>query len=76
MSRHEALKRWQRRALVDSPAAEGILIRTRSYRGVAEEAPGAYKDVEAAAEAAHAPGLSRPVARLRPLICIKGLRRS
>jgi tRNA-splicing ligase RtcB len=72
MSRHEALKHWQGRALVDSLAAQGILIRTRTYRGVAEEAPGAYKDVDAVAEAAHASGLSRKVARLQPVICIKG----
>jgi tRNA-splicing ligase RtcB len=72
MSRHEALKHWQGRALVDSLAARGILIKTRTYRGVAEEAPGAYKDVDAVAEAAHASGLSRRVARLEPLVCIKG----
>jgi tRNA-splicing ligase RtcB (3'-phosphate/5'-hydroxy nucleic acid ligase) len=39
---------------------------------VAEEAPGAYKDVTAVVDAAHAAGLSRKVARLEPLICIKG----
>jgi tRNA-splicing ligase RtcB len=72
MSRHEALKHWQGRSLVDSLASQGILIRTRSYRGVAEEAPGAYKDVDAVAEAAHVSGLSRRVAKLAPLICIKG----
>jgi tRNA-splicing ligase RtcB len=72
MSRHEALKHWQGRSLVDSLASQGILIRTRSYRGVAEEAPGAYKDVDAVAEAAHASGLSRRVAKLTPLICVKG----
>jgi tRNA-splicing ligase RtcB len=72
MSRHEALKRWQGRSLVDTLAAGGILIKTRTYKGVAEEAPGAYKDVDAVAEAAHASGLSRRVARLEPLICIKG----
>jgi tRNA-splicing ligase RtcB len=72
MSRHEALKRWQGRSLVDSLAAQGILIKTRTYRGVAEEAPGAYKDVDAVAEAAHVSGLSRKVARLQPMICIKG----
>jgi tRNA-splicing ligase RtcB len=72
MSRHEALKHWQGRSLVDSLAAEGIIIKTRSYRGVAEEAPGAYKDVGAVAEAAHASGLSRRVAKLTPLICVKG----
>jgi tRNA-splicing ligase RtcB len=72
MSRHEALKHWQGRALVDSLAARGILVKTRTYRGVAEEAPGAYKDVDAVAEAAHASALSRRVARLQPMICIKG----
>ena len=72
MSRHEALKRWQGRSLVDSLAEEGIIVKTRSYRGVAEEAPGAYKDVAAVAEAAHQSGLSRRVARLTPLVCIKG----
>ena len=41
-------------------------------RGVAEEAPGAYKDVAAVVDAAQAAGLARKVARLEPLICIKG----
>jgi len=72
MSRHQALKRWEGRALVAELAGAGILVRTRSFRGAAEEAPGAYKDVDAVADAAHASGLSRKVARLEPLICIKG----
>jgi len=41
-------------------------------RGVAEEAPGAYKNVSEVVEAAVAAGLSKKVARLQPLICIKG----
>lgn len=41
-------------------------------RAVAEEAPGAYKDVTAVVEAADRAGLSHAVARLEPLICIKG----
>jgi RNA-splicing ligase RtcB len=40
--------------------------------GVAEEAPGAYKDSTAVVEAAHCAGLSRKVAALEPVICIKG----
>ena len=72
MSRHEALRHWQGQAIVQELAGKGILIRTRSYRGVAEEAPGAYKDVRAVAEAADAAGLSRKVARLAPLVCVKG----
>lgn len=72
MSRHQALKRWHGRAVVDQLAAQGILVRSLSSRGVAEEAPGAYKDVAAVVDAADQAGLARKVARLRPLICIKG----
>jgi tRNA-splicing ligase RtcB (3'-phosphate/5'-hydroxy nucleic acid ligase) len=72
LSRHAALKRWSGRRIVDELAAEGILIRSPSHRGVAEEAPGAYKDVSAVVAAAEHAGLARRVARLRPLISIKG----
>jgi tRNA-splicing ligase RtcB len=72
LSRHAALKRWSGRALIDELAAQGILIRSPSTRGVAEEAPGAYKNVGAVVAAAEHAGLARRVARLRPLICIKG----
>jgi tRNA-splicing ligase RtcB len=72
MSRHQALKRWRGRQVVDELAGRGILIRSPSMRGVAEEAPGAYKDVEAVVEAAAAAGLARKVASLSPVICIKG----
>jgi len=72
MSRHQALKQWRGRQLVDELAARGILIRTRSMRGVAEEAPGAYKDVDLVAEATERAGLARRVAFLRPKVCVKG----
>jgi len=72
MSRHEALRRWQGRAVVDELASRGILIRSPSLRGVAEEAPLAYKEVGAVVEAAEQAGLARRVARLRPVVCIKG----
>ena len=72
MSRHQAAKRWRGRQLIDELAARGILIRSQSSRGVAEEAPGAYKDVRAVVEAADKAGLARKVARLVPLICVKG----
>jgi tRNA-splicing ligase RtcB len=57
---------------VDELAGQGILIRSPSLRGVAEEAPGAYKDVSAVVEAADRAGLARKVAKLKPLVCIKG----
>jgi len=72
MSRHQATKHWRGRQLIDELAGRGIIIRSPSSRGVAEEAPGAYKDVTAVVEAAEKAGLSRRVARLEPLICIKG----
>ena len=72
MSRHQATKHWRGRQLIDELAGRGIIIRSPSSRGVAEEAPGAYKDVTAVVEVAEKAGLSRRVARLEPLICIKG----
>jgi len=72
MSRTQATKLWQGRKLIEELGEKGILIRTRSYRGVAEEAPGAYKDVNAVAEAAEQAGLARRVARLVPVVCVKG----
>jgi tRNA-splicing ligase RtcB len=72
MSRHEALRRWSGRDVVAGLAAQGILVRSPSLRGVAEEAPGAYKDVGAVVEAADRAGLARRVAKLEPLVCVKG----
>jgi tRNA-splicing ligase RtcB len=72
MSRTQATRLWRGRELIDQLHQRGVVIRTRSYRGVAEEAPGAYKDVSAVAEAAEHADLARRVARLVPLICVKG----
>jgi tRNA-splicing ligase RtcB len=72
MSRHQALRQWQGKEIVQRLATQGVLIRSRSMRGVAEEAPGAYKDVTQVVEAAHEAGLASTVARLEPVICIKG----
>ncbi len=58
--------------MIDRLAAKGILVRSPSFRGVAEEAPGAYKDVAAVVDAAHRAHLSRKVAALEPMICVKG----
>jgi tRNA-splicing ligase RtcB len=72
MSRHQATRTWRGRAVVDELAQRGILVRSPSMRGIAEEAPGAYKDVSSVVDAAHDAGLSRKVARLEPVVCIKG----
>ena len=72
MSRHQALHQWQGREIVHELSARGILIRCRSMRGVAEEAPLAYKDVSAVVDAADRAGLARKIAKLVPVICVKG----
>ncbi len=72
MSRTEASRRWRGRELVDALRAQGILIRSPSLRGVAEEAPLAYKDVGAVVNATHEARLAGKVARLRPIVCVKG----
>ena len=72
MSRNQAFKTWSGRAVIDQLAQRGILIRSPSPRGIAEEAPEAYKDVNAVVDAADSAGLARKVARLEPLICVKG----
>jgi tRNA-splicing ligase RtcB (3'-phosphate/5'-hydroxy nucleic acid ligase) len=72
MSRRQATKQWQGHQVITELEARGILIRSQTYRGVAEEAPGAYKDVTAVVDSAEDAGLARKVAKLAPVICIKG----
>jgi tRNA-splicing ligase RtcB len=72
MSRRKAYKIWKGRQLIDQLREQGIIIRSPSSRGVAEEAPGAYKDVNAVVDAADKAGLARKVALLKPVVCIKG----
>ncbi len=72
MSRNKARKRWRGNEIVRELAARGIEIRSSSFRGIAEEAPGAYKDVDEVVAVTERAGLSRKVAKLLPLIVIKG----
>ena len=72
MSRHAAAKQWSGRKVSDELYARGIIIRSPSSRGIAEEAPGAYKDVGAVVASAERAGLARRIARLSPVVCVKG----
>ena len=72
MSRRQAIRQWNGAQVKQALASQGILIRSPSMRGLAEESPGAYKDVSAVVEAADRAGLARLVAKLEPLICVKG----
>ena len=72
MSRNQARKQWRGDKLVRELRHRGIFVRSPSMRGIAEEAPGAYKAVEEVVEAAENAGLSRRVARVEPVVVIKG----
>lgn len=72
MSRRQALKQWKGEKLVRELEQRKIYIRSRSMRGIAEEAPDSYKDVHRVVEATEFSGLARRVALLRPIVCIKG----
>jgi len=72
MSRRKAYQSWGGRQVKDELEKRGIIIRSQTSRGIAEEAPGAYKDVNEVVEVAHQAGLARKIARLEPVICIKG----
>lgn len=72
MSRTRAKKLYRGRDLQRSMAARGIYVRTASYAGLAEEAGGAYKDIDAVALATEQAGLSHRVARFTPIGNVKG----
>jgi len=72
LSRQAAIQRARGRQLEKELAREGIIARARGRTGLAEEQPEAYKDVDAVVECAVSAGLSRKVARLRPMGVIKG----
>ncbi|MFD8478129.1 RtcB family protein [Kitasatospora sp. NPDC059673] len=71
-SRHHALRMVRGERLRDELEANGIAVRPSSWRGLAEEAPEAYKDVDAVTAATEGAGLARLVARLVPLGVVKG----
>ena len=72
MSRRQAIKTWHGKDVVRRLAEKNIIIRGTSLRGIAEEAPGAYKDVTVVVDATEKAGLAKKVAKLEPVICIKG----
>jgi len=72
LSRTEARRRFIGRDLIESLRHQGVFVRTMSSRGIAEEAPGAYKDIDEVTSSAAGAGLAAPVARTLPLVCVKG----
>jgi len=72
MSRHEALRRFRGETIKRDLEKQGITLKSTSWKGVAEEASGAYKDVDEVVRASDAVGLGRLVAKLSPLGVMKG----
>jgi len=72
MSRTAAVKAAQGRRIDRELAEQGVVARARSWKGLAEEQPAAYKDVNDVVDVVHRAGLSAKVARLRPIGVIKG----
>ncbi len=72
MSRNAALKQARGEHVRSELASQGIVVRTGSLKGLAEEAPYAYKDVSLVVDSVAGAGLARKVARVRPVAVIKG----
>lgn len=72
MSRQAAMKKIRGDEVIANLEQKGILIKCRSKRGIAEEAPLAYKNINEVVEVIHNVGLSKKVAKLVPLAVIKG----
>jgi len=72
MSRHEALRNWTGEGIKSELEKKKIFILSASWKGIAEEAPGAYKDIEQVVDVSHRAGIGNKVCRLKPIGVIKG----
>ena len=72
LSRKKAAKKFWGETVASELLSQGIHLWTHSLRGVAEEAPAAYKDIESVVRASTTSGITLPVAKMRPLAVIKG----
>ncbi|MBC7073873.1 RtcB family protein [Candidatus Parcubacteria bacterium] len=72
MSRHAAIKSLSGEEIIRDLKKKGIVVKCYSLRGIAEEAPQAYKNVDEVVEVVHNANLSKKVAKLIPLAVIKG----
>lgn len=72
LSRTAAVRQSQGRRIDQELLQRGVIARAQSWKGLAEEQPDAYKDVDLVVEVVHRAGLARKVARLRPIGVIKG----
>lgn len=72
MSRHQAIKKAKGRAVWREMEDKGIIVRSAGRETLAEEMSDAYKDISSVVDVVHRAGISKKVAKLRPLGVIKG----
>ena len=72
MSRTRAVKEAKGRRIDRELAARGVIAKAQSWRGLAEEQPDAYKDVNLVVDVVDRAGISKKVARMRPIGVVKG----
>jgi len=72
MSRMQAKKQFNGENIIKELERKGIVIKGHSKAGVAEEAPGAYKNVTEVVDVMHNSGIAKKVVKVKPLISIKG----
>ncbi len=72
MSRHAALKEVQGKKLKVDLETQGIFIQSGSIKGLAEEAPLAYKDIHEVVDIVVGAQIAKKVAKLKPMVVIKG----
>tara|TARA_Y100000310_G_C20632602_1_gene789440 strand:+ start:324 stop:1766 length:1443 start_codon:yes stop_codon:yes gene_type:complete len=72
MSRHAALQKYRGEQVKKDLEAQNISLKSASWKGVAEEAPGVYKDIEEVAKVSHEVGIGKKVVRVKPMGVIKG----
>ncbi len=72
LSRHKAMKAAKGRNLLDELKEKGIVIQAKGFKTITEEMPEAYKDVANVVDVMHKEGITKKIARLRPIGVIKG----
>jgi tRNA-splicing ligase RtcB len=72
MSRHQAIKSFRGENVVKDLESKGIFVKGASWKGIAEEASGAYKDVDEVVKVSHDAGIGKLVVRVKPIGVVKG----
>ncbi len=72
MSRFAAVKKFRSEKIAGELEAKGIMIKSASWKGIVEEAPQVYKDIDEVVKVSHDVGIGNLVARMVPLAVIKG----